>query len=65
MFGAGCTALEVCRLTELLFHLSGGTGAEPIPLPAMRRRLERAALFTPDGNRPAHTRPVTVFRVAG
>jgi len=65
MFGAGCTAVEVCKLTELLFHLSGGTGAEPIPLPAMRRRLERAALFTPDGSRPAHTRPVTVFRVAG
>lgn len=64
MFGAGCTAGEVCALTELLFHLSGGTGAEPIPLAAMRRRLERAALFTADGSRPAHTRPVTVFRVA-
>ncbi|BCI82862.1 hypothetical protein MTY66_44870 [Mycolicibacterium sp. TY66] len=65
MFGAGCTAGEVCELTELLFHLSGGTGAEPIPLAAMRRRLERAPLFTPDGSRPAHTRPVTVYRVAG
>ncbi|MUL74670.1 NUDIX domain-containing protein [Mycolicibacterium sp. CBMA 226] len=65
MFGAGCTASEVCALTTLLFHLSGGTGAEPIPLAAMRRRLERAALFTADGSRPAHTRPVTVFRVAG
>ncbi len=64
MFGAGCTAFEVCKLTELLFHLSGGRGAEPIPLAAMRRRLERAALFTPDGSRPAHTRPVTVFRAA-
>ena len=64
MFGAGCTAGEVCALTRLLFGLSGGTGAEPVPLAAMRRRLERAALFTADGSRPAHTRPVTVFRVA-
>lgn len=64
MFGSGCTAGEVCALTELLFHLSGGTGAAPIPLAAMRRRLERAALFTSDGSRPAHTRPVTVFRTA-
>lgn len=64
MFGGGCTAGEVCELTKLLFHLSGGAGAEPIPLAAMRRRLERAALFAPDGSRPAHTRPVTVFRVA-
>ncbi|WP_020102215.1 NUDIX domain-containing protein [Mycobacterium sp. 360MFTsu5.1] len=65
MFGAaGCTAGEVCALTTLLFHLSGGTGAEPIPLAAMRRRLERAPLFTAAGSRPAHTRPVTVFRAA-
>lgn len=64
MFGAGCTAIEVCALTDLLFHLSERTGAEPIPLAAMRRRLERSPLFVADGSRPAHTRPVTVFQVA-
>lgn len=59
----GCTAQDVSALTELLYHLSEGTGAAPIAVPAMRRRLERNSLFTAVGTTHARTRPVTVFRV--